>query len=227
MAVFELSCLAPFVSSFVSCSPAHLKNGVDRRNCRFASPIFNSAYRPTGFPRLGFGPVLVRGADSRAGMDRFRVSRPCNPQKCAWSNRFRRHFSLPPSRHQNQLRSADRLSGWHRQRHNPLQHAAKQPPRQALRQLQPIVAGGRAYLIRRPPVFTSRYCKLVPTSWRPLPAAPAAATDCPDYKRSRSATAAPHSAGSGGSLSRVIAIACLPSLIHCSAVPRLFVSLQG
>jgi len=61
-----------------------------------------------------FGPVLVHGAASRPGMGRFSVSRPRNPQKCRLSNRFRRHFSLPPSRHQNLLRSAGRLSGWHR-----------------------------------------------------------------------------------------------------------------
>jgi hypothetical protein len=48
----------------------------------------------------------------------------------------------PISRHQNLLRSAGRLSGWHRQRHNPLENAAKQPLRQvALRQQHPIVAG--------------------------------------------------------------------------------------
>jgi len=59
----------------------------------------------------------------------------------------------------NLLRCAGRLSGWHRQRLNPLQHAAKQPPRQvALRQQQPIVAG---VFNQTAPVFTSRCCKLV------------------------------------------------------------------
>jgi len=43
---------------------------------------------------------------------------------------------------QNLLRSAGRLSRWRRQRHNPLQHAAKQSPRQmTLRQQQPVVPG--------------------------------------------------------------------------------------
>jgi hypothetical protein len=58
-----------------------------------------------------------------------------------FSDRILRHLSLPSlSRHRNLLRTAGRLSRWHRQRHNPLQHAAKQPPRQmALRQQKPVV----------------------------------------------------------------------------------------
>src|ERR1017187_4271806 len=92
------------------------------------------------------------------------------------------------------------------------------------------------------------------TTFRFPSAAPAAATGCPSCMRSRSATAAPRSTGTGGNsaasslppefpklyaitlshsrtsfdrnrwqLSRVIFTACLPSLIHCSAVPALVV----
>lgn len=118
------------------------------RNYRFAC----SAYRPTGLPRQGFGPVLAHGARQPRRDGRFSVSRPRNPRNavCLIDS-----ADTSPSPHlviKNLLRSAGRLSGWHRQRHNPLQHIAKQPPRQvALRQQQPIVAG---CLIRRPPVFT-------------------------------------------------------------------------
>ena len=61
---------------------------------------------------------MVHCAASRAGMGRFSVSQPCNPQKCRLSNRFRRHFSLSPISSPNLLRSAGRLSRWHWQRHN-------------------------------------------------------------------------------------------------------------
>jgi hypothetical protein len=65
---------------------------------------------------------------------------------------------------------------------NPPQHAAKEPPRQmTLRQQQPIVVG---VLNKRPPVFTSRCCKLV----RDQLAAPAGSASrrhrFPGYKRS-------------------------------------------
>ncbi len=43
-------------------------------------------------------------------------------------------------------------------------------------------------------------------------AAPAAATGSPGCRRSRSATAEPHSTGTGGSSARVIFTACFPSL---------------
>jgi hypothetical protein len=57
---------------------------------------FNFAYRTNGLPRQGFGPVLVHGTASRAGMGRFSVSPPCNPQKCRLSNRSADSFSHPP-----------------------------------------------------------------------------------------------------------------------------------
>jgi hypothetical protein len=115
------------------------------RNFRFASPISSPDLdQPASLGKVlaQFGPVLVHGAASRAAMSRVSVSWRRNPRKCRLSNRFGRHFSFPTSRHQNPLRSAGRLSGWHRQRHNPAQHAAKQPPSQmTLRQEEPIVAG--------------------------------------------------------------------------------------
>jgi hypothetical protein len=47
-------------------------------------------------------------------------------------------YPARPTASLNLLRSA----AWHRQRHNPLQHAAKQPPRQmTLRQEQPVLTG--------------------------------------------------------------------------------------
>jgi hypothetical protein len=57
---------------------------------------FQLLYRCHGLPVQGFRPVSVHGFSSGAGRGRFRVSRPRNARKCHFSDRLRRHFSLPP-----------------------------------------------------------------------------------------------------------------------------------
>jgi hypothetical protein len=102
---------------------------------------FNSALDQTVSLGKVLAQFLAHGAASRAARGRFSVSRSCNPQKRSFSNRFRRHLSLPtaspktapPRRPPIPLATAASQSP---------QHAAKEPPRQmTLRQQQPVVAG--------------------------------------------------------------------------------------
>jgi hypothetical protein len=81
---------------------------------------------------------VVFGADRRAGVgltSRGHAT-PANGVVQSLPQTFLPHLYL--SLHQNLLRSAGHLSRWRRQRHNPLEHAAIQLPRQMnLRQEQP------------------------------------------------------------------------------------------
>jgi len=73
----------------------------------------------------------------------------------------------------------------------------------------------------RPPVFTSRCCKLVNDHF---PIGPGQCQSLPQITGvvGDDTQSEPHLVGAEAmQLSRVILIACLPSLIHRSAVPRL------
>jgi len=104
--------------------------------------------------------------------------------------------SPTPSPHQNLLRSASRLSRWRRQRRDPA-HAAEEPRASDGSPPGATSSTGHALLDARrfSPAAAASWSA---TSWRPVPAAPAAATDCPGCTQLRPATAAPGWPGSGG-----------------------------
>ena len=112
------------------------------RNFRFASPISTSGIRQPASLLKGLAqfwstvPPAAPGGVGLASRGHATARNAVFPIDSA-------DTSPSPPLHRNLLRPAGRLSGRHRQRHNSLQHAAKQPARQvALRQQQPVVAGG-------------------------------------------------------------------------------------
>jgi hypothetical protein len=111
------------------------------------------------------------------------------------------------------------LSRRHRQQRDPAQHRSEPLPIQmSFCQEKPVIAR----VFHHPSSgFDPRCCDSLVIIYRFFVAVPAVATSYPDYRPAGSVTAALGSSEIDEDR-LVIFTACLPSLIHCSAVPRCY-----